>query len=257
VKAPRISILTGCYNDGHLLGEQIASVQASAMRDYEHIIVLDGCTDDSQRVAACAALNDDRIHVLARRERRGLAAALNYAFEHATAPWVLKLDADDLIGPAYLAEVVETAYREPDANVIFSPAIVREANGRERVYRYPERFSRGSHAEYLYIAGPAATRRSVVEAVGGFDERLLGAEDWDFHVRAELAVGLHPVQLPEAHWTYRQHGGQRMTDYTIPREKQLKAHLQQHTRETAVLGWRHPDAPVPPVGFRREEAPVA
>ena len=49
--APTVSILTTVYNRANFLGECIESVQQSKFKDYEHIIVDDGSTDDSVAIA--------------------------------------------------------------------------------------------------------------------------------------------------------------------------------------------------------------
>src|SRR5689334_14848206 len=98
---PRLSIVTACYNHGHYLGECIASVRAQTERDIEHVIVIDGATDHSLRVADEAMETDLRVVVINQRENCGLAASQNAGIAAARAPWVLKVDADDKIDPRY------------------------------------------------------------------------------------------------------------------------------------------------------------
>src|SRR5690348_11324450 len=45
---PRLTIVTACYNHAEYLPECIASVGRQTVYDIEHIIVIDGATDDSE-----------------------------------------------------------------------------------------------------------------------------------------------------------------------------------------------------------------
>src|SRR5262245_18148154 len=88
----------------------------------------------------------------------------------------------------------------------------------------------------FYIPGPAAYRRTLWDAVGGYDTTMRSAEDWDFYIRAQEAVGLVPHQLmfpPSLYWYYRMHGGQRASDEGIKRLPLLQQYWEGHTAETA------------------------
>jgi hypothetical protein len=64
------------------------------------------------------------------------------------------------------------------------------------------------------------------------------AEDWDLHIRAQLAVGLVPHQLPSPLWHYRQHAGPRASAEGMARLGDLRAYWRGHTRESVLAGAR-------------------
>jgi glycosyltransferase involved in cell wall biosynthesis len=223
--APRIAIATACYNHAHFLGEALESIEASTVEDWELVVVDDGSTDDSLGVALSYAEQNPRIRVLTFPENRGLAAAHNAAVRATSAPWLVKVDADDRIAPTYLEAILAAAAEDPTRNVIFSGARVF---GNELYdYVYPP-FDPARMIDTLMIPGPAAYRRPLWEAVDGQDESLRGCEDWDFWVRAELAVGLRPYQLPGFLWEYRSHDGPRVSRDATPRLDEYKAHMRTH-----------------------------
>lgn len=250
---PRIAVITACYGHAHFLGECIRSVQASTYRDYAHVIVDDASPDDTWEIAGEAARSDDRIFRIRQPRNLGLAAAQNAGITSLAADWYLKLDADDWIAPEYLAEILDAADRDPRLNVILSPAHVFGDRRGSRVFRYPDYDRRTMH-KVLQIPGPAALRREVWEAVGGFDERLRLAEDWDFWVRAERTVGLRVHQLDKPRWHYRQHDGPRVSTAGIRHLDRALRHLATHKPGGNTLDWRA--APAPDPVLMGHEAPV-
>ena len=207
------------------------SVLGQTERDLELIIVIDGATDDSYEVAVRLEEADDRVSVWRNRVNRGLAVSQNIGITAAQSPWVMKVDADDYIAPTYVEDILLAAEQDPRANVIFSPC--QHVGQRTDVYRYPLYDARRV-ADAFMIAGCAAVKRSVWEAVGGLDETMRCAEDWDFYVRAERAVGLVPHQLKEPRWCYRVHDGPRMSNRGRSMLGELQAYWRGHTKESVL-----------------------
>ncbi|RVC64837.1 glycosyltransferase, partial [Mesorhizobium sp. M4B.F.Ca.ET.088.02.2.1] len=63
---PRVTIVTPFLNAEATLGEAIASVEAQTVTDWELLLVDDGSTDDSVKIANDVAATDPRIKVLRR-----------------------------------------------------------------------------------------------------------------------------------------------------------------------------------------------
>ena len=229
---PKLSVITACFQHGHFLGECIASVLAQTERDIEHIIVIDGATDTSWEIAT-AATRDTRVRVFGNRTNRGLAYSQNRGIGHAESPWVLKVDADDKIDHRYVEAILRAANGNHSRNVIFSPA--KHFGNRNDVYVYPT-FDATRMIDTFMIPGPAAFKKSLWEAVGGYDETMRSAEDWDFYVRAHLAVGLVPHQMmqPGLYWWYRMHDGQRASRTGMAQLPELQRYWRGHTRESAL-----------------------
>jgi glycosyltransferase involved in cell wall biosynthesis len=184
---PRLAVVTACYNHGQYIVECMESVLSQSEQDIEHIIIDDGSTDDSAYVAYGMAGADMRIQIRRNTANRGLAYSLNRGIAMARAPWVLKVDADDTIDSRYVEEILRAADDDPSRNIIFSPA--QHFGSRTDVYTYPS-FEPRQLTHTLMIAGCAAMKRELWDAVGGYDETMRYAEDWDLHIRAQLAVGL-------------------------------------------------------------------
>ena len=111
---PRVSIITALQNKGRYVSDTIRSVQAQTMGDWEMIVVENG-SSDSGPIQVRQSL-DDRIKLI-ESERLGPGAARNEGLKHAAGGWFLFLDADDLIEPNHLSDLLNAATRAPSASI--------------------------------------------------------------------------------------------------------------------------------------------
>lgn len=203
----RVSVIVPAYGVAHLLGEALRSLQAQTVADWECIVIDDGAPDD---VAAAVApfLADPRIRFV-ETPNGGVSTARNIAVRESRAPYVALLDGDDLLRPTYLETMVAALESDPDARIASCNARIFGAVPQERLcFREPQGDDRGrgSLAQVLdrtygvYIG--ATFRRADFDAVGGFDETMAHAEDFDFWVRL-LQLGGHARFVDEVLGDYR------------------------------------------------------
>ena len=91
-----ISIITPIYNAETYLPACIESVQAQTVSDWQLLLVDDGSTDGSLRIAQAYAAKDRRITVLP-ETHAGQSAARNKGLEQAKGEFIAFLDADDAL----------------------------------------------------------------------------------------------------------------------------------------------------------------
>lgn len=191
---PQVSVIMPSYNRQDLIGFSIESVQAQSMADWELLIIDDGSTDDTCRVAAGYAAQDPRIRLLQRTTQpKGPAACRNLGLFAAQAPRCLFLDSDDLLAPTCLAERLATAKQAPDVALhVFQMQFFYEHPGdTQELFFYADRAD--ALQSSLLKGSPWGIscpfwRTDVLQKLGGFDESLQSWEDWDLHIRA-FALG--------------------------------------------------------------------
>lgn len=173
---PLVSVVIPCYNQGPFLAESIGSVLASGYAECEILVVDDGSTDP-ETCQILAALDYPRTRLI-RRPNGGLAAARNSGIAEAKGRYILPLDADDRIGPGYLAQAVQAFASDERLGIVYCRA---EKFGAESgAWRLP-RFSRWRMRLGNLIFCSALYRKADWETVGGYDGELRrGWEDWDF-----------------------------------------------------------------------------
>lgn len=231
----KLAVITTAYGHAQYLPECLGSV-ADQTVPCLHVVVDDASPDGSWPIIQDYVMGAPERRVGIRlTQNKGLAAAFHAGVE-ALPPgvdWILKCDADDRMDARYVEAILAAVDEDPARNVIFAPC--QHFGQRSDPFYYP-RYDPARMAHDFMIPGPAAYRRTLWDAVGGYDVTMRSAEDWDFYVRAERAVGLHPYQLPTPglFWYYRMHDGQRASTEGIRRIQYLRAYWQGHTQETAL-----------------------
>lgn len=201
-----VSVVIPCYNPGRFLEEALASARAQTHRPVEIVLVNDGTDDpDSLRALRAAASSVTRF---IEQPNRGLAAARNAGFQAAAGAFVVPLDADDRLDPAFIAECLAAIQAHPEAAFVYTDyRVFGDSNYVERLGEY--NLDRLLDENTLIYA--SLIRRADWAAAGGYDDTMrTGYEDWDFWLRlAERQRFGHHVAKPLFH--YRKHGRSLLT----------------------------------------------
>lgn len=193
---PAVSIVVPCHNGGRFLDAMMASLAAQTFRDFEVVIVNDGSTEpETQR-----KLDDLRGSVnVVDQENRYLPGARNTGFRAARAEFVLPLDCDDTLDPAYLEETV-SALRAAPPDVGFVFTHMRLVGGLGGVLHH--RFDRFSQLFINHLPYCMLIRKSAWAAAHGYDETMRhGLEDWEFNIRL-AAAGYRGIEIKKPLFIY-------------------------------------------------------
>jgi len=213
-----LSIVIPCYNQAHFLGDAIASVLAQTYSAVEIVVVDDGSTDDTAAIAARLA----SVRCL-RQPNRGLPAARNAGWKASTGRYVVFLDADDRLLPHAATVGVAALTARPDAALAAGLERRIAADGSPLPTPKRPRIESEHYASLVrrcwIVVATAIYRRDALVAVGGFDERLRFAEDYDLYLRLAQRFPIvdHYTEVSE----YRQHAGtlsrdlERMLTHTL------------------------------------------
>ena len=96
---PKISIVIPAYNVGDYLQECLDSVRNQTFSDIEAIVVNDASPDNVAQIAAQAAAEDPRIHVVTNNPNMGTHRTRMAGVENATGDYTFFLDGDDALKP--------------------------------------------------------------------------------------------------------------------------------------------------------------
>jgi glycosyltransferase involved in cell wall biosynthesis len=119
---PSVSIIVSAYNWSTALRCALRSIQLQTVRDFEVLVVGDGCTDDSEAVVSSFDDRRFRWHNLARNHGSQFAPN-NYGLENASADWVAYLGQDDVWYPTHL-EACWRAARAKEADFVTSVMVL-------------------------------------------------------------------------------------------------------------------------------------
>ena len=106
----KISVIIPCYNVANHLSKCVESIRAQTHKNFELLLINDGSSDATGKIADEFAVKDSRIKVF-HQENRGASAARNFAIGKATSDLVLFIDGDDYIKEEYIKQLL-TNYSE-------------------------------------------------------------------------------------------------------------------------------------------------
>lgn len=202
--APRFSILLPTRNRSELLALAISSVLAQTERDFELLVVGDGCTDNSGAVVA--GFGDARIRWFDLPKAPGFGYAnRNVALRQSTGEYIAFVADDDLVFPDHLQRLAATL-EESGAEWAYSRALWVTTDG--IVVPFAGNLLNADELETFLTAAnhiPAtcvAYRRRCLDAYGYWPEDVPRAGDWRYWIRiieggrrANLAYSPVPTSL--------------------------------------------------------------
>lgn len=188
---PRVSVVCPFLDAEAYLEEAVDSVLAQDFPDFELLLVDDGSSDRSSEIAQEFAKRDPhRVRYLDHRghANRGTTISRNVGIAHAQGELFAFIDADDRWRPSKLREQVELLDRLPEVDAVCGAVNfwMSHSGGKDEVIRTGHVLNRAiAPPEALlrvYPLGKAdppcpsdlLMRRSIVEAIGGFEEAFTG-----------------------------------------------------------------------------------
>ena len=198
---PLVSVITPAYNVDWCVARAIDSVQAQSFRDFEHIVINDGSTDDTRQVLASYG---EAIRVID-QENSGMSVARNAGIRAARGEYVAFLDADDWWLPGKLARQVALMRCSPELGFCSTAARVEDSRG-ELLNLWCCRDMGANVLEALFLENAAIAggcsavmvRKGLFDRIGLFDEGLKGFEDPDLWIRLAAVSGYRCIDEPLA-----------------------------------------------------------
>ena len=195
-----VDIITANYNYGRFLGACIESVLHQSYADWRLWVCDDGSTDGSRAVVARYA--DPRIHWLAGEHSGGPAAPRNRGIRAGSGAYVAIVDADDMLTRDSLEKRVGCLERTGVDLVCGQTLRVSDTTSLDEAYAID-----AAVEVYSFCRMPTLLlKRSLIEAGGLFDERLLRYEEKEWLIRLVLSGRPHrKAVLPDVVAYYRVH----------------------------------------------------
>ena len=127
---PLISIIMPCYNAAKFLRISVESVLKQVYTNWELVIVNDGSTDESEKIALSLAGIDDRIAVVSKENGGYVSARLHgYKYISACSKYLLFYDADDRLHPDMLQLMVQEMERNSDIGAVYCDHLIMDEQG--------------------------------------------------------------------------------------------------------------------------------
>jgi GT2 family glycosyltransferase len=207
----KVSIVIPNWSGQHWLETCFESLRRQTYKDFEIIMVDNGSTDDS---VSFTRQNYPEVKIIELPENLGYAGGVQKGIEASRSDAVVFLNNDTEAPPQWLAELVGSLERHPEAGMATSKMVKRKdkktldgAGDILNWYFVPfprgrDQLDRGQYDVEEEVFSPSGgagiVRREMLEKVGGIDEHFFAYyEDVDLGFRGQLA-GYKCIYNPKA-----------------------------------------------------------
>ena len=198
---PRVSILMAVHNGARSLELSLASIVTQTFSDLEIVVVDDGSEDDTPTILG--RWSDDRLRIV-RQRRTGLTRALNHGLAMTRGEFVARLDADDVSAPERIERQVRHFEVDPNIALLGSWALIVDDQERVLEVARPPIDDAAIRAQLLwdnsFFHSTLMFRRDTILKLGGYDETVERAQDYDLVWRVSRIGRLANVPSPLVRW---------------------------------------------------------
>jgi glycosyltransferase involved in cell wall biosynthesis len=175
----RVSFVVPAYNEEAYLERCLRSILAQtehAPQNFDIIVVNNASTDRTRSIAA----SFPRVRVVD-EPRKGLTYARQAGFDASTGDYIANVDADSVLTPGWVDEVIRNFTEQPRLAAISGPVVYYELTARQQLLVQVYYFiAWSSYAINRYLlrvgsmiqGGNFVVSRKALEAIGGFDTSI-------------------------------------------------------------------------------------
>ncbi|MFH7029226.1 MAG: glycosyltransferase [Heteroscytonema crispum UTEX LB 1556] len=209
----KLSVIIPCFNAERTIAAQLEALANQHWSEPWEVIISDGGSSD--RTTAIAEQYREKLpnlRIVDSGDRRGAAHGRNVGALFAASEALAFCEADDEVGPGWVA-VMGEALREYDfvagycdLKKLNQPWAIKARTGGQLLDGWEDGILRDNSFVKYPIAGgyTVGIKRSVHEAIGGFDESIIIGDDVDYSWRVQLAgTKLHYIANLKIHYRLR------------------------------------------------------
>ncbi|CAN0052578.1 unnamed protein product [Ectocarpus fasciculatus] len=235
------SVIIPLYNKEKHIAEAIRSVLDQSLQSFELIIVDNGSTDDSFKIAR--TYESPQVKIITEFQNKGVSSARNTGIAASNNPYLCFLDADDYWMPDFLENIRSLIHEFPQAgayttaisfkrkNELYHPGYYGIPEKPEKVL-VPDYFESVLHGEQVITASSVCIPKKIMNEVGLFDANIREGEDQDQWIRIALSYDI------AFHWkasaVYRQDAENMLTKQIPDRELDYAVKLQRFLDEGKI-----------------------
>ena len=184
-----ISVIMPVRNAAGTVKAAVDSITHQTFRHFELIIINDGSTDDTGQVLN--SCTDPRLTIV-HQSHQGIAKSLNKALHLAKAPFIARMDADDIAAPGRLAAQYQYLQKHQDTGIVSCLVTFKgDINNQKGYFLYCQWINTllSNHEMYVNrftdspLAHPTVLfRKEIIDDHGCYDESRL-PEDYELWLR--------------------------------------------------------------------------
>lgn len=218
-----VSIIVPIYGVEKYISGCIHSILGQSVKDFELILIDDGTPDQSAEIAEKILKESDfEKYRIIHTENKGVSSARNTGVQVATGEFVIMVDADDVLAPCFLADMLRCVNEHPECNIYSSGfSVVTEGQTDSLhfekemvpcVYTAKKAISLFQSRTVKFLLPTLMLRLSFLKKYSiQFDETVRYSEDVQYIWRCLFYNTAPVVHLDKANYSYILHGNSTMT----------------------------------------------
>ena len=239
---PLVSIIIPTYNRAHLINETLDSILAQTYSNWECIIVDDGSTDNTAKLADKYVYKDSRFQYYCRPidKIKGPSSCRNYGFELSKGKYVTWFDDDDVMFSNALEKRVSLFTTKTDVVICKLQHFDFQKNV---ILNETNIISDNIIADYLigtllyFVSGPIWKKEFLLQQKELFDENLTNLDDWDFNLRM-LYANPNKILINEVLINYRVHDNSLSQQINKLNFEEIKSEFRARVKHLYLLNFK-------------------
>lgn len=188
---PLVSIIVPCFNQANFLTETLLSVSKQTYENWECIIINDGSTDVTERIAIDCCLKDNRFKYFY-QSNLGLSSARNKGISESKGEFVQLLDSDDLIEKRKIEIQTEFLKFNSEVDIVYGPMtrfdsetskIIDNGEWMTKISGYGRDIVESLLIKNIMVVCSPLIRKEVFQKAGLFNTKLKSVEDWELWIK--------------------------------------------------------------------------
>lgn len=213
---PFLSIIIPVYNAEAFLRQSLDSILSQTFSDFELVLVDDGSKDNSGIICDEYSQSEVRVKVV-HKQNAGASEARNTGIEQSSAELICFIDADDVISPDYIQQLIDDYSKALDVDFVIQ-GMIQKWPDYNTVFKMSDGIYDLSSSEgYKFFeevkindfSGPYCKiyRRSILNQYNiRFSKGIIYAEDFDFLLRYLMHCQT-VIASSATNYYYLMHGG--------------------------------------------------
>jgi glycosyltransferase involved in cell wall biosynthesis len=174
---PLVSVIVPTSNSQNTLDRCLGSIRDQTYKNAEAIVVDNGSTDKTVQIARQYGA---KVYILVGAER---SRQINYGAKMAQGKYVYRVDSDFILDPT----IVEEATRKCEDEGYDAVSVFCASDPTISFWAKVRKLEKDCYKDELLYTGARFFRKEIFEAIGGFREDLIAAEDYDLYNRLKKA----------------------------------------------------------------------
>lgn len=134
----KVTALVPAYQAAEFIQPTLDSLSSQTRGNFDVIISVDLCDDDTHAICLDHAKRDPRFKVIRQDRRMGYVGNCNFLLGQADADYVLFAFHDDILAPSYVEKLCEVLDKRPEVILCYSDILLTELDGTQRQVSYTE-----------------------------------------------------------------------------------------------------------------------